>query len=607
MSLYLTVVTGALGDFYLQDPFPAEGLFSVHIDPSTTKVIPVSTAQLEHLREQLDTAVEEGIVTSYVFDDTDKVPSDEFLEIKNRTAKVVTLAVTGGTVPNLVTLGVRKGDLFNKYVALTGVTTSYEVVTVHSATIFEAATVVVAFDILAAGDTISFTRDGVLITGTDRTVAGAITHLIATVSQSPYYRAGVGRFFFKASDGKPYALSAAGVEYSLGMIGSDPLVDKGNITVAADFPLVAAVKPGWVYKVLADVTDNAGATYTNTGQSFLAKTEIEWNGTNWTELGLQVVVQKAVATPVVIPAGNSVNFVDTSTIGAAIAAALPAVTAKDVGTTIAIGDCSGDNVAHNITITPNGTNTIDGVNAPLVLNQDYVMVTLECVAAGEWKTVQACLSSTAFLAAVVKLAGIEAAADVTDATNVAAAGAAMRTGMTAVGDIITAASVGPVVQGKIVAGAAGTVLVGNGVGVVPSFQAVAGLAADVLDAVVAVADSASGVATTTGTVQINDLAGAPIAHAVEGLLLAQSAQYGGRNAIQAHVTFSLATAGSILASGAGWCVFKTSAAGLFACTLTNANDEGVYFSVTGVDGGVDALAAGAIIRGCIPDLATWIA
>jgi hypothetical protein len=81
-----------------------------------------------------------------------------------------------------------------------------------------------------------------------------------------------------------------------------------------------------------------------------------------------------------------------------------------------------------------------------------------------------------------KLDGIEAGADVTDAANVGTAGAAMRTGMAAVGDIITAASVAPVVQGNIAAGAVGTVLAGNGVGSVPSFQAASGLDINKLEA-----------------------------------------------------------------------------------------------------------------------------
>ena len=59
----------------------------------------------------------------------------------------------------------------------------------------------------------------------------------------------------------------------------------GTISVNTDFPLIADVADGDIYRVLADVTDNAGALYTNTGQSFVAGGEIIWNGTDWTELG----------------------------------------------------------------------------------------------------------------------------------------------------------------------------------------------------------------------------------------------------------------------------------------------------------------------------------
>ena len=62
------------------------------------------------------------------------------------------------------------------------------------------------------------------------------------------------------------------------------LVWKGGITVATDFPTLAAVQTGWVYTILANVTDN-NAGKTNTGQSFVAGDEIVWNGTNWTNIG----------------------------------------------------------------------------------------------------------------------------------------------------------------------------------------------------------------------------------------------------------------------------------------------------------------------------------
>jgi hypothetical protein len=60
----------------------------------------------------------------------------------------------------------------------------------------------------------------------------------------------------------------------------NPLLYKGNITLPANFPTLATVQTGWLYEILADVTDN-DVTKTNTGQSFVAGDQIFWNGTNW--------------------------------------------------------------------------------------------------------------------------------------------------------------------------------------------------------------------------------------------------------------------------------------------------------------------------------------
>ena len=64
----------------------------------------------------------------------------------------------------------------------------------------------------------------------------------------------------------------------------NPMLFKGNIAVAADFPTLVLVQNGWTYNTTADVTDN-DITKTNTGLSFSAKTEIAWNGSTWIELG----------------------------------------------------------------------------------------------------------------------------------------------------------------------------------------------------------------------------------------------------------------------------------------------------------------------------------
>lgn len=65
---------------------------------------------------------------------------------------------------------------------------------------------------------------------------------------------------------------------------TNPLLFKGEINAAADFPDPGDVQNGWTYAVKTDVTDN-DPTRTNTGQSFQAGDEIAWNGTNWTVLG----------------------------------------------------------------------------------------------------------------------------------------------------------------------------------------------------------------------------------------------------------------------------------------------------------------------------------
>ena len=52
---------------------------------------------------------------------------------------------------------------------------------------------------------------------------------------------------------------------------------------------------------------------------------------------------------------------------------------------------------------------------------------------------------------------------------------------------------------------------------------------------------------------------------------------------------------------------KTDANGQFACTLTNAADETVYFSGTASDGGVDGVSNAVVVRGCVPDASTWAA
>jgi hypothetical protein len=63
------------------------------------------------------------------------------------------------------------------------------------------------------------------------------------------------------------------------------------------------------------------------------------------------------------------------------------------------------------------------------------------------------------------------------------------------------------------------------------------------------------------------------------LVIAGATQYAPFPVMEASLTFGTATVGSIVASGGGWALIETSAAGAFACTATNTEDETLYFSV----------------------------
>ena len=62
-----------------------------------------------------------------------------------------------------------------------------------------------------------------------------------------------------------------------------PLIFKGSIAAAGDFPNEADVIVGWFYLITANVTDNQ-AGKTATGQSFIDGDEIIWNGASWTAI-----------------------------------------------------------------------------------------------------------------------------------------------------------------------------------------------------------------------------------------------------------------------------------------------------------------------------------
>lgn len=122
-------------------------------------------------------------------------------------------------------------------------------------------------------------------------------------------------------------------------------------------------------------------------------------------------------------------------------------------------------------------------------------------------------------------------------------------------------------------------------------------------ATIAVADSATNDAALT--LQLNRLDGSTaIATARQVMISTSTTQYAPAGQPEASVTFGTATVGSIIASGQGWCLAKTSATGAFACTATNTDNETIYF-FTQTAARVSVVAEGCDVVASNTDAAVW--
>lgn len=108
----------------------------------------------------------------------------------------------------------------------------------------------------------------------------------------------------------PYSSGVVGTVTPGTLAGLGAIVDKGYISLPADFPTPAAVLNDWFYKVLADVTDN-DPTRTNTGQVFFAGDEILWKAASstWEIIGRALLPAGSTYVADVTPVGakNGIN------------------------------------------------------------------------------------------------------------------------------------------------------------------------------------------------------------------------------------------------------------------------------------------------------------
>jgi len=79
---------------------------------------------------------------------------------------------------------------------------------------------------------------------------------------------------------------------------------------------------------------------------------------------------------------------------------------------------------------------------------------------------------------------------------------------------------------------------------------------------------------------------------------------GGEQDLDASITFSGATLGSIVATGAGYCEALTDATGNFACTISNSADDATFVSVMSSHG-VALAGEGCMVVECVEKTATW--
>jgi len=132
------------------------------------------------------------------------------------------------------------------------------------------------------------------------------------------------------------------------------------------------------------------------------------------------------------------------------------------------------------------------------------------------------------------------------------------------------------------------------------------IADNLVQVVITASGGAAGATAGLISVQVNDLAGAPIGRVVDLELNSSIVQYASSGDGTGTAFFAAATVGTLNAGSGGlWAHVTTDATGLYEGALADAADEIAYFSARTASGGVSALINGVVVAKCVPDDATW--
>lgn len=127
-------------------------------------------------------------------------------------------------------------------------------------------------------------------------------------------------------------------------------------------------------------------------------------------------------------------------------------------------------------------------------------------------------------------------------------------------------------------------------------------------ATIAVADAPGGVTTAALTLDLYKQDGTTrISSARQVMIFAGTAAYQPNPPPSNTTSYGTPTKGSIIASGAAWCLAQTDAAGEFDCTATNSADETIYFTAQVPPNGLSDTTKGLTSCNSNSDAATWSA